>query len=103
MNYRNLFIFVIDHLKQRSETGRGVIIVRSTPLEEVVKQMEAFFAEQETKDKIGSYRKDTSPEHPEMVIFIAPNNKEHIVVGRSEQGWKGDYGLTHDDVIVSVL
>jgi hypothetical protein len=28
--------------------------------------------------------------------------EEHIIFGLSEEGWKGDYGLTHTDLVVSV-
>ena len=103
MNYRNLYIFVLDYIKQRGDVSRGVIIVRNTPLEQIVSEFEALLNEEETKTKCGVYRKETSPEHPELVIFFAPNGTGHVVIGRSEQGWKGDYGLTHDDVVVSVF
>lgn len=102
MNLRNLFFFVVDHLKQRGGKGRAVIIVRTTPVEEVAKQFESMLADPAVAS-VAQYRKETSAEHLDMIIYMAPNNEEHIVIGKSEQGWKGDYGLTHDDVVVSVL
>lgn len=103
MNYRNLYIFMLDYIKQRGDVSRGVIIVRTTPLEQIVNEFEALLNEEEVKKNCGEYRKETSAEYPEMVIFFAPNGTGHVVIGRNEQGWKGDYGLTHDDVVVSVL
>jgi hypothetical protein len=48
------------------------------------------------------FTKETSPDHPNMVVYRTDGSEEHIVFGLSEEGWKGDYGLTHDDVVVSV-
>ncbi len=102
MNLRNLFFFIVDHLKQRGGKGRAVIIVRTTPVEEVAKQFDAMLSDPAVS-AVAQYRKETSPDYPEMLIYFSPNNEEHIVFGRSEQGWKDDYGLTHNDVVVSVL
>ena len=35
MNYDNLFIFVVTHVKQLGGKGRGVVITRKTTLEEI--------------------------------------------------------------------
>jgi hypothetical protein len=52
--------------------------------------------------EIFKYTKQTDPNFPEMVIYKAGTGEEHIVFGKNEQGWKGDYGLTHTDVVVSI-
>lgn len=101
MNYGNLFVFIVTHVKQLNDTGRGVVIVRQTPLEDITKMFDAFLETEEIK-KMFQYKKETLPEFPEMVIYRKENSEEHIVFGRSEQGWKGDYGMTHTDVVVSV-
>jgi hypothetical protein len=100
MNRRNLYIFSADFLAQLPPDGRGVIIVRNTPLADVVKEFDAFLAEPEIA-KMVQYKKEESAEHPNMVIYLA-NDKRHLVFGTSEEGWKGDYGLTHTDFVVSV-
>jgi hypothetical protein len=48
------------------------------------------------------FNKETSADHPNMVVYRTDGSEEHIVFGLSEAGWKDDYGLTHDDVVVSV-
>lgn len=101
MNYGNLFIFIVTHVKQLGGSGRGVIIVRTTPLEEIVKMFDDFLASDQIKE-LFKYKKETDPSFPEMVVYRANTGEEHIVFGKSEQGWKGDYGLTHTDVVVSV-
>jgi hypothetical protein len=37
-----------------------------------------------------------------MIIYRVEGTEEHIIFGVSEEGWKGDYGLTHTDLVVSV-
>lgn len=102
MNYGNLFIFIVTHVKQLGGAGRGVVIVRTTPLEEITKLFDEFLASDQIKE-LFKYKKETDSNFPEMVIYRIPNGgEEHIVFGKSEQGWKGDYGLTHTDVVVSV-
>ena len=48
------------------------------------------------------FTKETSPEHPNIIIYRTAGSEEHIVFGLSEVGWKDDYGLTHNDLVVSV-
>ncbi len=101
MNARNLFIFVVDYVRSHGGTGRGVIIVRHTPLDQITKMFDQFLLESEVA-KFVKYIKQTSEEHPDMVVYRIEGAEEHIVIGRSEQGWKGDYGLTHTDLVVSI-
>lgn len=102
MNYGNLFIFIVTHVKQLGGNGRGVVIVRNTPLEEITKLFDEFLASEQIKE-LFKYKKETDPEFPEMVIYRIPSGgDENIVFGKNEQGWKDDYGLTHTDVVVSV-
>ena len=101
MNYDNLFIFIVTHVKQLNDKGRGVVIVRKTPLEEITVLFDSFLEKEEVK-RLGEYKKETLPDFPEMVVYRKENSEEHIVFGLSEQGWKDDYGLTHTDVVVSV-
>ena len=42
MNYDNLFIFVVTHVKQLGGKGRGVVITRKTTLEEITNMFDAF-------------------------------------------------------------
>lgn len=100
MHRRNLFIFVVTHVKELGGNGRGVIIVRHTTIEEITSQFDAFLAEAEVA-KLVQFAKTTDEAHPGMVIYRGPG-EEHIVIGRSEVGWKGDYGLTHTDLVVSI-
>lgn len=101
MNYGNLFIFIVTHVKQLGDTGRGVVIVRSTPLDEITKLFDEFLKSDEIKN-IFKYNKETDPAFPEMVIYRKDRSQEHIVFGKNEQGWKDDYGLTHKDVVISI-
>ena len=101
MNYDNLFIFVVTHVKQLGGKGRGVVITRKTTLEDMTKLFDAFLSREEIA-KLMKFTKETSPDHPNMVVYRTDGSEEHIVFGLSEAGWKGDYGLTHDDVVVSV-
>ena len=100
MNSRNLFIFVVDYVKQLQGKGRGVVIVRKTTVEEITKQFDAFLAEPDIA-KLVQFKKEISPDHPGMVLYRG-EGEEHVVFGLSEEGWKGDYGLTHTDLVVSV-
>jgi len=100
MNNRNLYIFSADYLAQLPPEGRGVIIVRSTPLTDIIKEFDAFLAE-DAISKMIQYKKEESAEHPNMVIYLGAD-KRHLVFGTSEEGWKGDYGLTHTDFVISV-
>ena len=102
MNYNNLFVFILTHVKQLNGVGRGVVIVRTTPLEEIIKTFDDFLASDQIKE-LFKYKKETDPSFLDMVIYRIPNGgEEHIVFGKNEQGWKGDYGLTHTDVVVSI-
>lgn len=101
MNPRNLFIFVVDYVKSIGGNGRGVVIVRKTPLEQITNMFDQFLQEPDIA-KFVVYKKETSPEHPNMIIYRVEGTEEHIIFGLSEEGWKGDYGLTHNDLVVSV-
>ena len=101
MNPRNLFIFVVEYVRNLGGNGRGVIIVRKTPLDQVTKLFDDFLLDPEIV-KFVKYKKVTSEEHPNMIIYRAEGTEEHIIFGLSEEGWKGDYGLTHTDLVVSV-
>ena len=100
MNSRNLFIFVVDYVKQLQGKGRGVVIVRKTDLTEITNQFDAFLVEPDIA-KLVKFTKETSPDHPNMILYRG-EGEEHIVFGLSEVGWKDDYGLTHTDLVVSV-
>ena len=103
MNYGNLFIFMVTHVKQLGGNGRGVVIVRQTPLADITKMFDDFLQSDETIKNLFKYKKEIDPGFPEMVIYKnVDGGEEHIVFGKSEQGWKGDYGLTNTDVVVSV-
>lgn len=102
MNYGNLFIFVATHVKQLGGNGRGVVIVRKTPLEEITKLFDEFLQSDDTIKNLFKYKKETLPEFPDMVMYRVEGTQEHIVFGKNEQGWKDDYGLTHTDLVVSV-
>jgi hypothetical protein len=102
MNPRNLFIFVVDYVKRFGGNGRGVVIVRQTPLEQITQLFDQFLKEPDIANVV-KYSKYDSQDNPEMIIYRLEGTEEHIVFGRSEQGWKGDYGLTHNDVVVSIL
>lgn len=101
MNYDNLFVFIVTHVKQLGGKGRGVVITRKTTLKEMTKQFDAFLAREEIS-KLMKFKKEVNNEKPNMVLYTTEGTEEHIVFGLSEEGWKGDYGLTHDDVVVSV-
>jgi hypothetical protein len=102
MNYGNLFVFIVTHVSQLGGNGRGVVIVRQTPLADITAQFDEFLNDANIKNMF-KYAKVVDPNFPEMVVYRKPGHEEHIVFGRSEQGWKDDYGLTHNDVVVSVL
>ena len=102
MNPRNLFIFVVDYVKKFGGNGRGVIIVRQTSIEQITQMFDQFLKEPEVSSVV-KYSKYDSQEHPEMIIYRLEGTEEHIIFGRNEQGWKGDYGLTHNDLVVSIL
>jgi hypothetical protein len=101
MNPRNLFIFAVEYVRNLGGNGRGVIIVRKTPLEQITKLFDEFLLDPEIA-KFVKYKKVTSEEHPNMIIYRVEGTEEHIIFGVSEEGWKGDYGLTHTDLVVSV-
>jgi hypothetical protein len=101
MNFRNLFIFVITHVKQLGGNGRGVVIVRNTSLTDISNEFDTFLQTDEIKQHV-QYKKEKDDKYPDMVVYRANSGEEHIVFGKSEQGWKGDYGLTHTDFIVSI-
>jgi hypothetical protein len=92
MNPRNLFIFVVDYVKKFNGNGRGVVIV----------MFDQFLLEPDIA-KVAKYSKYDSQDHPNMIIYRMEGTEEHIIFGKSEQGWKGDYGLTHNDLVVSIL
>lgn len=103
MNYNNLFVFAVTHVKQLGDSGRGVVIVRNTPLEEITKLFDEFLTSEPVKVMQDyKYKKETDPTYPEMIIYRDEKTKQHIVFGKSEQGWKGDYGMTHTDFVVSI-
>jgi hypothetical protein len=101
MNRVNLFIFIVTHVKQLGGNGRGVVIVRSTPLQQVISEFDQFLQSEQTRQHF-QYSKEIDPNFPDMVIYNALEGEEHIVFGKNEEGWKGDYGLTHTDVVVSI-
>lgn len=101
MIYHNLFAFVITHVAQLNGEGRGVVIVRGTPLQDITKAFDEFLQREDVKQAF-QYTKETNEEFPEMIMYKRNVGTEHIVFGKNEQGWKGDYGLTHTDVVVSV-
>ncbi len=101
MNPRNLFIFAVEYVRNLGGNGRGVMIVRKTPLEQITKLFDEFLLDPEIA-KFVKYKKVTSEEYPNMVIYRVEGTEEHIIFGVSEEGWKGDYGLTHTDLVVSV-
>jgi hypothetical protein len=101
MSPRNLFIFAVDYVKSLGGKGRGVIIVRNTKVEDITNMFDQFLLEPDVA-KVVQYKKESSPDHPDMIIYRVDGGEEHIVFGKSEQGWKDDYGLTHDDLVISV-
>lgn len=101
MNYENLFIFVVTHVKQLGGNGRGVVIIRQTPIMEITRLFDLFLSREDIS-KAMKFKKMTSDESPNVVIYQTEGTEEHIVFGVSEQGWKGDYGLTHNDLVVSI-
>jgi hypothetical protein len=101
VNYQNLFIFIITHVRQLGGSGRGVVIVRSTPLDQITNIFDQFLQSDQIRSHF-QYKKEIDSSFPEMVIYNALEGEEHIVFGKNEQGWKGDYGLTHTDVVVSI-
>lgn len=101
MNYENLFIFVVTHVKQLRGNGRGVVIIRQTPIMEITRLFDLFLSREDIS-KAMKFKKMTSDESPNVVIYQTEGTEEHIVFGVSEQGWKGDYGLTHNDLVVSI-
>jgi hypothetical protein len=100
MTNRNLFVFVTKYVSSLGMSGRGVIIVRKTPLEEITKEFDEFLKKPAVV-KLVTYTKEVNPEFPNMVLYRGVGDS-HIIFGTSEEGWKGDYGLTHMDVVVSV-
>ena len=100
MNRRNLYIFATEYLHQLPPTGRGVLIVRATPLIDVVKEFDIFLAEPEIA-KLVQFKKEEDANHSNMIIYRATDER-HLVFGLSEEGWKGDYGMTHTDFVVSI-
>lgn len=101
MNYGNLFIFILTHVHQLGGQGRGVVIVRNSPLDEICNQFDEFL-KTDAIENLVQYKKDKLPEFPDMIIYRKEKSEEHIVFGKSEQGWKGDYGMIHTDVVVSI-
>ncbi len=101
MNYDNLFIFIVTHVKQLGGNGRGVVIVRQTPIMEVIRLFDLFLSREDIS-KIMKFNKMTDDANPNIVIYQTQGTEEHIVFGINEQGWKGDYGLTHNDMVVSI-
>jgi hypothetical protein len=102
MNYGNLFIFIVTHVKQLGGSGRGVVIVRQTPLEDITKMFDDFLKSDQIAN-LFKYKKEVLKDFPDMVVYRSVDGQEeHIVFGKSEQGWKDDYGLTHTDVVVSI-
>lgn len=101
MNHRNLFFFIVDGVRQLGGNGRGVVIVRQTPLVDITSQFDAFLQEPDIAKEI-SYKKEISTDEPNMIVYMKEGTEEHILFGKNEQGWKGDYGLTHTDIVVSV-
>jgi hypothetical protein len=101
MNYDNLFIFIITHVKQVGGNGRGVVVIRQTPILEITKLFDLFLSREDIS-KIMKFKKITDDQNPNMVVYQTEGTEEHIVFGISEQGWKGDYGLTHNDMVVSI-
>jgi hypothetical protein len=101
MNYDNLFIFIITHVKQLGGNGRGVVVIRQTPILEITKLFDLFLSREDIS-KIMKFKKITDDQNPNMVVYQTEGTEEHIVFGISEQGWKGDYGLTHNDMVVSI-
>ncbi len=102
MNYGNLFIFMVTHVKQLGGNGRGVVIVRQTSVSEITRLFDEFLVSDENIKNLFKYKREVLPEFPDMVVYRVEGTEEHIVFGKSEQGWKDDYGLTHTDVVVSV-
>ena len=100
MSHRNLFIFITKAVEALGVSGRGVVIVRKTPLEEITKEFDDFLTKPAVA-KTTKYTKETNPEFPNMILYRRVEDS-HIVFGTSEEGWKGDYGLTHTDVVVSI-
>ncbi len=100
MNREPLYTFLISHLPQLPDDGRGVLIVRNTPLSDVIKEFDAFLAKPEVSSVVQFVKKE-DVNHPNMVIYHGPANR-HLVFGLNEEGWKGDYGLTHTDYVVSI-
>lgn len=101
MNHQNLFIFIVTYVRQLGGNGRGVVIVRNTPLDQITNSFDQFLHSDQIRPHF-QYKKEIDPNFPEMVIYNSMESEEHIVFGKSEQGWKGDYGLTHTDVVVSI-
>lgn len=101
MNYDNLFIFIVTHVKQLGGNGRGVVVIRQTPILEITKLFDLFLSREDIS-KIMKFKKITDDQNPNMVVYQTEGTEEHIVFGISEQGWKGDYGLTHNDMVVSI-
>ena len=57
MTVKNLFIFIVDAVRQLGGTGRGVIIVRKTPLEEIIKLFDTFLTEEDVAKQF-KYKKE---------------------------------------------
>ena len=101
MNYDNLFIFIVTHVKQLGGKGRGVIITRKPTIKDITDQFDTFLLREDIS-KLMKFKKEIYPDKPEMIAYITEGTEEHIIFGLSEQGWKDDYGLTHDDVVISI-
>ncbi len=101
MNFKNLFIFIITHIRQLGGNGRGVVIVRNTPISNITAEFDTFLQSEEIKQHF-QYKKELDETYPDMIIYRSNIGEEHIVFGKSEEGWKGDYGLTHTDFVVSI-
>ena len=101
MNPKNIFVALVDSVRQLGGNGRGVLIVRQTKLFEIESLFDKFLTEPEIANHF-QYKKESNPDFPQMVIYRVEGKEEHIVIGVSEEGWKGDYGLTHTDVVVSI-
>lgn len=98
MKYRKLFEFLVEEVQRIGDAGRGVIIVRKTPAKEVADEFEAFLTEMGSKD----FKKESIQNYPHVFIFHKEGSSVHFVIGTHEEGWKGDYGMTHQDAVVCI-
>lgn len=100
MTNKNLFVFLVEYVKRFGGKGRGVVIVRKTSLDEITKEFEEFLSLPENNN-IDHFIKKVHTEEPKMVMYEG-RGEENIIFGLSEVGWKGDYGLTNTDLVVSI-